>query len=820
MSRTLRCVAAAALTATVLPALGGSLSGAAGDDPLYSPLSSFEPSGEKVAVTPDSYHAVRVDLDQARAELEEGTVFPVPTPTGGTERFAIHPTRVMEAELAAAHPEITTYAGRSLDHPETTIALDITPMGLHAAVRGPQGQGAWYVDPAYDRPGTTAHLSYYGGDVPRAEEEFVEREAPEIRTAMRERRQTAARAGAPVTQKVYRLAFVNDPTYAKYFGTANVLAAKNTLINRVNQIYNADLGIKMVLIAETPKLNLDTPAKATRRNGPCGAHPCFERSQLEFCNVPTLGRNRVVLGQLVGASNYDIGHIGLGVKGGGIAYLGVAGSDYKGGGCTGLDKPRGDVFAIDYVAHELGHQFSGNHTFNGVNGSCAGGSRNRRTSVEPGSGSSVMAYAGICRRDDLQPHTDPYFSGKTLDEVNAYTRARLPTVAEVQTVSLRGFTNGKQITLDFEGADNPVTLTRGPNYTRAKVEAALEMLTGMNVSVAGWGYDYLNDPRAPLNPDSTGFQVTFARSLNPEARGVHTDQPNLTITDASPDVSWIVGETAKGGPAGNRGSRTVSTNTAPVVRAPANKTIPMRTPFTLTGSGRDADGHRLTYLWEQMDIGGRNGTALLSNTKRNGPLFRVFGRAAKGLNIARTSPSRTFPDLAQILRGNTNAKTGTCPRPSRKVSPRIRDCFSEFLPIKGYVGTAGSKTPAMHFRLTARDGFARGGGVGRAQVTLRIRQNAGPFLVTSFARGGKVRPGSKQVVEWEVNGTRPLARNVRILLSTDGGRTWRTMRKSTANDGAAVVRFARKKTSNARIMIAANGNYFFDVNDNPFRIRR
>ena len=60
----------------------------------------------------------------------------------------------MEPKLAAAHPEIATYAGRSLDHDGTTIALDVTPMGMHAAVRGPEGQRAWYVDPAYDRPGT------------------------------------------------------------------------------------------------------------------------------------------------------------------------------------------------------------------------------------------------------------------------------------------------------------------------------------------------------------------------------------------------------------------------------------------------------------------------------------------------------------------------------------------------------------------------------------------------------------------------------------------------------------------------------------------
>ena len=149
--------------------------------------------------------------------------------------------------------------------------------------------------------------------------------------------------------------------------------------------------------------------------------PADQYSQLDFCDIGTLGRNRTVLGQLIGASNYDVGHIGLGVNGGGVAFLGVVGWDYKGSGCTGLPQPQGDFFAIDYVAHELGHQFAGNHTFNGVQFACSGGNREPGASVEPGSGSSVMAYAGICLQDDLQPHTDPYFSQRTNDEVNAYT---------------------------------------------------------------------------------------------------------------------------------------------------------------------------------------------------------------------------------------------------------------------------------------------------------------------------------------------------------------------------------------------------------------
>ena len=90
----------------------------------------------------------------------------------------------------------------------------------------------------------------------------------------------------------------------------------------------------------------------TGANGPCGAAACYTAAQAGDCDVGTLNRNRVVLGQLIGASNYDVGHIGLGVDGGGVAYLGVAGGDFKAGGCTGVDTPVGDLFAVDYVAHE------------------------------------------------------------------------------------------------------------------------------------------------------------------------------------------------------------------------------------------------------------------------------------------------------------------------------------------------------------------------------------------------------------------------------------------------------------------------------------
>jgi hypothetical protein len=105
-------------------------------------------------------------------------------------------------------------------------------------------------------------------------------------------------------------------------------------------------------------------------------------------------------------------------------------------------------------------------------------------------------------------------------------------------------------------------------------------------------------------------------------------------------------------------------------------------------------------------------------------------------------------------------------------------------------------------------------------MKLRIDPKAGPFLVTSFGKKGvSVEGGKSQVIEWQVNGTKKLAKRVKILLSTDGGKSWKTLKRKTANDGRVSVRFPGKKTSHARIMIQARGNYFFAVNDRAFRIK-
>ena len=257
--------------------------------------------------------------------------------------------------------------------------------------------------------------------------------------------------------------------------------------------------------------------------------PASRRPRRRACASATLTRNRIVIGLVVGASNFDIGHIALGVNGGGVASLGVVGGNNKAQGCTGVPTPVGDFFAVDYVAHEMGHQFAGNHTFNGTISNCSGGNRNAGTSVEPGSGSSVMAYAGICQTDNLQPHSDPYWSQRSFDEIVTYTSGADTNISEVQMGALTNFTtNGQSFQLRYNGNDS-VPIIRGTNYTTAGVKAAIE-------AIAGWPAG----ATATISTlGDTAFTITFGGTL------ANTNVSELQLVNCTGGCTGFVGEIAK-----------------------------------------------------------------------------------------------------------------------------------------------------------------------------------------------------------------------------------------------------------------------------------
>jgi hypothetical protein len=492
----------------------------------------------------------------------------------------------MEPGLAAKHPEITTWSGRGIDDPAATIRADQTPLGFHASVRSPAG--AWYVDPYYHRD-DSVYITYFGRDVTEDPHgRFVENELDEDVNPLA---LADVPLGPEVLRRTYRLALLTDPGYATYFGAENVTAAKVTLMNRVNQIYEDETAIRLVLIADNDKLNLNTPEQMTGPNGPCGAAPCYVTPP--GCTGGTLNRTRIVIGQIIGAGNYDIGHIGLGTPGGGVASLGVVGGNLKAQGCTGLSTPVGDVFAVDYVAHEMGHQFGGPHTFNGTQRNCSGGNRSAASSVEPGSGSSIMAYAGICDQDNLQPHSDPYWSQRSFENITAYVTSNQPAINEVQTASLRDFDGTDSFRIRFGGSDS-VPIVRGTNYTTAGIQLALQGASEVQTFTRGAGaftLGYLGAETIPIVPGQNDTALGIQNAL---AGG--NEQQAVTLTGFNQATQsfqvQIGGATSTvlgaGGQAVNNANVAAAINAIPGFAGTVTSTGAGNTGFTLTFGGASA----------------------------------------------------------------------------------------------------------------------------------------------------------------------------------------------------------------------------------------
>ena len=266
---------------------------AADDASLFKPMPAFTPSATSDAsVRPSQFKAYRVDLAGIRAQLAGGgtSTLTIPDPAGTPTEFNVVEDSVMEPELQAAHPDIRTYAGAAANG--TSIRLDVTPFGFHAMVRRPDGV-AWYVEPATRNVGEDRVLSFAGAAAGRSPEPFVEKQVraggdrppPALADGrVASRRPVAWSPGAPSGWPSSPTRPMPPTSHRAPPPTRSsdplVLAAKVSLINRVNEPYNDDVAYKFLFVTGTDtKLNLLTAAEMIGTDGPCGANACFTRGQ-------------------------------------------------------------------------------------------------------------------------------------------------------------------------------------------------------------------------------------------------------------------------------------------------------------------------------------------------------------------------------------------------------------------------------------------------------------------------------------------------------------------------------------------------------------
>jgi len=594
------------------------------------------------------------------------TIISLPNADGEIEQFQITEASNFEPALQARFPEIRAFSGKGITDKYATLKLSISPQGIQTMVLR-TGKETEFIEPY------SADHTVYTVFKKQPKTLPWKCSTPEQKMASGIARQVSdVNARSTGDMKTMRLAQSVTAEYSNYFGATSasqvglVLAAVNATLTRCNGVYEKDLALHLNLISATTNVfyyNASTDPYSPASSGAGGAW----NSELQN-----------TLTSVIGAANYDIGHL-FGASGGGgnAGCIGcICVNTSKGSGFTSPadNIPQGDNFDIDYVVHEVGHQLGANHTFSMSN-------EGTGVNVEPGSGITIMGYAGITSQD-LAPHS-----------IDIYHAA---SIAQIQA-----------------------------------------------------------------NLSSKTCPITTSISAN---------------------------------------------NATPVVNAGNNYTIPISTPFALTGSATDANaGDVLTYCWEQNDNASSSQTgsaSVASATKASGPNWISFPPT--------TSPTRYFPKLSTILAGGLVSG-----------------------PLTG--GDAGANTEALssvsrtlHFRLTVRDNAPYSstapesiGQTNFADMTVTVSNTSGPFSVTAPNTNVSWAGNSSQTVTWNVASTTasPVScANVKISISTDGGTTFSTLVASTANDGSEVVTVPNTPTTTARIKVEAVGNIFFDISNTNFTI--
>jgi uncharacterized repeat protein (TIGR01451 family) len=603
---------------------------------------------------PDAYRALRVALGNLQdllsgAPLEftpesyiTDRILVLPLPNGADERFRIFRSPVMAPTLAAKYSDIQTFTAIGVDDPLAYGRLDLTPAGFHAMILSPSG--TFFIDP-YSRENDGYYISYYKQEYSLPEgQKFIEL-GPEGDPVYYEP-VSVLQVGENL--RTYRLALATTGEYSIFHGgtVPSVMAELVTAVNRVTGIYEREAAVRMELIANNDLLIFLDPNTDPYTND---------------SGSTMLTQNQTTIDNVIGSANYDIGHV-FSTGGGGIARLrAVCDNSAKARGVTGLPSPVNDPFYVDYVAHEMGHQYGGNHTFNGNAGSCAG-NRWGPAAYEPGSGTTIMAYAGICGDQNIQSNSDDYFHTKSFDEIIAYT-------------------------------------------------------TSGNGSLCG----------------------------------------SVTSTSNSPPTS----------DAGTGGF-----------------TIPMQTPFTLTGSALDPDSDPMTYNWEEYDLGPAGAP---DSPSGNAPIFRSFP--------SKSVPIRIFPQISDIV-NNTHT-------------------IGEILP---------TYARNLTFRLTARDNhvYPSAGGVSYDTISFAVTDEAGPFRVLEPNTAVEWVAGTPEIVTWDVanSDASPVScSEVDIMLSTDGGYTYPTaVLTAVPNDGSQGIIVPEMPSSSTRILVRCSDSIFFDISDEDFSI--
>ncbi len=333
-----------------------------------------------------------------------------PMPNGGYKTFEVVETQVMAPGLAARYPGIKTYKGWNPEDRRETLRFGHSHKGFYATIL--DKEGAVYID-GLSAENPDAYMSYYVKDNPNPglRNGFICEKDPneDDEPGVYEGDVITPRSGnsGQVTLRTYRAAIAVTGEYTMFHGgsVADGLAAVVQKVNRLNQVFVRDLAVRLQLVEDNDQLIFTDPDEDDMSNGNTG-------------NL--LAEVSGIINPIIGFDNYDVGHV-LNVHGdfvgNGVANLQSVCTINKARGVSGITLPQGDPFVIDIIAHEFGHQFGATHTMN----SCQ--NVEPSTAFEPGSGSTIMGYAGICgSANNVQDFTNDNFHTISLQQIYQFTR--------------------------------------------------------------------------------------------------------------------------------------------------------------------------------------------------------------------------------------------------------------------------------------------------------------------------------------------------------------------------------------------------------------
>lgn len=432
---------------------------------------------------------------------KDGIIIDFPDAQGHLTPYRLQQVITMHPDLAAKYPGIINYTGYNPSDPTNTIRITETPSGIHATITSS-------TTTSYISPVTKSGKSYKVYDENAIIQETIEHkclvgegQVVDPKFFGKKESGKASQAMSDGKLRTLRIALVTTGEFSEYYidkgnasnGTeqekkAAVIAGLNTLLNSLNELYEREFSLSMELVAENDKIIfLDGATDGLSNNN----------------NTAMMGEGNAIMNREIGLDNFDIGHTFFRRNGGGgvAEFYTPCSSNRRGRAVTGVIQPEGNSF-IKLWAHEIGHQFTAGHTFNNY----CGGNRDNKASVEPGSGSSIMSYAGTCGPNVLQDR-EGYYHGFTHKQISTFINERINP----------GQNCG--VTL-VESNNNAPVITSIPNYTiPADTPFVLEAKAeDEDKDVLTYQFDQMDKDIATAPPEATEANGPVFRSYPPSVK--------------------------------------------------------------------------------------------------------------------------------------------------------------------------------------------------------------------------------------------------------------------------------------------------------------